>query len=106
MDLVPHLPATDCSHDTIYTVVDRLYKFTYFIPFKHNISAVELACLFLVNVVVHHGMPLSIVSNCNQHFTSCFWHSLISALGCKHSLSRAFHPETDGLSERMHRSIE
>ena len=106
MDLVTHLPTTDRGHDAIYTVVDRLSKFTYFIPCKHTVSAADLAQLFLANVVAHHGMPAQIVSDCDPWFTSRFWHSLISALGCKHSLSTAFHPETDGLSERMHRSIE
>ena len=50
-------------------------------------------------------MDDSIVSNCDLQFTSHFWCSLISALGCKHSLSTTLKPETDGLSERMHRSI-
>ena len=57
-------------------------------------------------MVVYHGMPASIVSNRDPRFTSHFWNSLISALDCKHSLSTTFHPEADGLSERMHRSIE
>ena len=62
--------------------------------------------LLLENVVVHHGMPALIVLDCDPWFVSRFWNSLISALGCKHSLSTTFHPETDGLSKRMHRSIE
>ena len=57
-------------------------------------------------MIAHHGMPASIVSNHDHGLHHIFGHSLISALGCKHSLSTAFHPETDGLSERMHRSIE
>ena len=48
-------------------------------------------------MVVHHGMPALIVSNYDLQFTSHFLHSLSSALGCKHSLSMAFHPEIDGL---------
>ena len=57
-------------------------------------------------MVVCHGMPGLIVSVYNPWFASCFWHSFISALGCKHFLTTAFHLETDGLSERMLRSIE
>ena len=106
IDLVSHLPTTNHGHDAIYTVIDRLSKFTYFIPCKHTVSAADLAYLFLANVVVHHGMPASVVPDCDLRFTLRFWYSLISALGYKHSLSTAFHPETDGLSERMHRSIE
>ena len=106
IDLVAHLPATDYGYDAIYTVVDRLFKFTYFVLCKHTVNAADLALLFLANVVVHYGMPASIVSNHNLQFTLSFWGSLISALGYKHSLSVVFHPETDGLSEKMHRSIE
>ena len=43
MDLGTHLPTTDYGHDVIYTVVDRLSKFTYFIPSKHTVSAADLA---------------------------------------------------------------
>ena len=106
MDLVTHLPTTDHGYNVIYTVVDRLSKFTYFIPCKHTVSAADLAQLFLATVVARHGMPASIVSDRDPRFTSTFWRNLVSALGCKHSLSTAFHPETDGQSERMHRSIE
>ena len=49
---------------------------------------------------MHHGMPASIVSDYDPCFASYFWFSLISALGCKLFLSTAFHPETDGLSEK------
>ena len=106
MGLVTHFPTTDRGHDAIYTVVDRLSKFTYFIPCKHTVSAADLAQLFSANVVAYHGMSALIVSDRDPRFTLCYWHSLISALGCKHSLSTAFHPETHFSSEKMHRSIE
>ena len=48
-------------------------------------------------MVVHNGVPALIISNCDPWFTSRFWRSLISALGCKHSLSTTFHHERDGL---------
>ena len=55
MDLVTHLPTIDRGHDAIYTVVDRLSKFTQFIPCKHIVSAADLAQLFLANVHAHHA---------------------------------------------------
>ena len=106
MDLATRLPTTDCGHDAIYKVIDRLSKFTYFIPYKHTVSAADLAYLFLLNVVVCHGMLVSIVSNRDPRFTSYFWRSLTSALGCKHSLCTAFYPEPYSLSKKMHKSIE
>ena len=106
MYLVTHLPATDYGHDVIYTVVDKLPKFIYFILCKHTVSAADLVYLFLANMLAHCGMPALIVSSRDLWLTSCFWRSLISTSGCKYSLSTFFHPETDGLSERMHRSKE
>ena len=106
IDLVAHFPATDHSYNTIYTVINRLSKFTYFILCKHIISATDLALLFLANLVAHHGMPASITSSRGPQYTSHFWHSLISALDCEHSLSMDFHLEIDSLSERIHRFIE
>ena len=58
IDLVTHLPTSDCSHDAIYTVVDRLSKFICFIPCKHTLSAADLAYFFVANLVAHHGMPV------------------------------------------------
>ena len=106
IDSVTHFPATDCGHDAIYTVIDRLSKFMYFITCKHTFKADELAYLFLANVVAYHGIPASIVSDHEPWFTSYFWRILISALGCKHFFLYSFPPEMDNLSERMHRSIE
>ena len=50
MDLITHFPTTDCGYDAIHIVVDRLSKFTYFIPCRHTVSAADLAWLFLANV--------------------------------------------------------
>ena len=87
-------------------MIDRLSKLIYFIPCNYTVSAANLASLFIDNIAVHYGISVSIVSNRDLWFTSYFWYSFISALGCKHSMSMALHPETDGLSEKVHRSIE
>ena len=79
MDLITHFPPVDHGHDVIYTVVDRLATFTYFIAYKRTVRATGLPFLFLANVIACHGMPASIVSNCDLCFTLYFCHSLISA---------------------------
>ena len=63
MDLVTHLPATDCGYYDVYNVFDGLSKFIYFIPSKHTVSAAYLAWLFLTSMIASHGMPASIVSD-------------------------------------------
>jgi Integrase core domain. len=69
-------------------------------------SAVECADLFFEHWVCKFGMPLKIISDRDSRFTSSFWQELIKLLHCKVSLSSAYHPQTDGLTERFHRSVE
>ena len=87
-------------------VVDRLTKSAHFIPMKTTNSAQELVPLYLKEVVRLHGMPKSIVSDRDSKFVSKFWQSLHDALGTKLSLSVAFHPQTDGQSERTIQTLE
>ncbi|GJZ09525.1 putative reverse transcriptase domain-containing protein [Tanacetum coccineum] len=57
-------------------------------------------------IVSRHGVPISIISDCDSHFTSRFWQSLQSALGTQLDMSTAYHPETDGQSERTIQTLE
>ena len=100
MDLITHLPMTERGFDSVCTFVDRLSKYTYFVPCRENISAPELAQIFLSTIVAKHGMPKKLISDRDPRFVARFWRSLVSALGCDHSLSTAYHPETDGQTER------
>ncbi|GJZ85188.1 putative reverse transcriptase domain-containing protein [Tanacetum coccineum] len=59
-----------------------------------------LTRLYIKEIVSRHGMPISIISDRDSHFTSRFWQSLKSALGTQLDMSTAYHPETDGQSER------
>ena len=87
-------------------VVDRLAKSAHFIPMKTTNSAQELVPLYLKEVVRLHGVPKSIVSDRDSKFVSKFWQSLHDTLGTKLSLSVAFHPQTDGQSERTIQTLE
>ena len=106
MDLITQLPKTARDHDAVFTVVDKLSKHTYFIPTTTNVNAVGLAQLFFDNIFRHHGLPRSIVSDRDPRFTSKFWDSLFTLLDTKLSMSTAFHPQTDGQSERANRTLE
>ncbi|RVW98889.1 Transposon Ty3-I Gag-Pol polyprotein [Vitis vinifera] len=66
----------------------------------------RLASLYVKEIVRMHGVPVSIVSDRDPRFTSRFWHSLQKALGTKLSFSTAFHPQTDGQSERVIQVLE
>jgi len=86
-------------------VVDRLTKQGHFIP-CNNMDALATARMFYFNVFKHHGLPNSIVSDRGTQFVSHFWLALCDILGINASLSTAFHPETDGQTERTNALIE
>jgi len=100
MDFVVGLPKTQRGHDAIWVVVDRLTKSAHFIPIKISQPVEQLAKLYVDNVVRLHGIPLSIISDRDARFTSKVWKGLQDALGTQIKLSTAFHPQTDGQSER------
>ncbi|RVW80540.1 Transposon Ty3-G Gag-Pol polyprotein [Vitis vinifera] len=106
MDFVIGLPRTLGGNNAIWVIVDRLTKSAHFLPMKVNFSLDRLASLYVKEIVRMHGVPVSIVSDSDPCFTSRFWHSLQKALGTKLSFSTAFHPQTDGQSERVIQVLE
>jgi len=106
MDFVSGLPKTPTNHDSIWVIIDRLTKSTHFIPINIRYSLEKLTQLYIKEVVRLHGIPSSIVSDRDPRFTSRFWESLHQALGTKLRLSSAYHPQTDGQSERTIQTLE
>ncbi|GJW04910.1 putative reverse transcriptase domain-containing protein [Tanacetum coccineum] len=106
MDFITKLPKTSNGHDTIWVIVDRLTKSAHFIPTRETDSIETLIRLYIKEIVSQHGVPISIISDCDSHFTSRFWQSLQSALGTQLDMSTAYHPETDGQSERTIQTLE
>ncbi|GJW44209.1 putative reverse transcriptase domain-containing protein [Tanacetum coccineum] len=106
MDFVTKLPKTSSGHDTIWVIVDRLTKSAHFIPTRETNSMETLTRLYIKEIVLQHGVPISIISNRDSHFTSRFWQSMQSALGTQLDMSTTYHPETDGQSERTIQTLE
>ncbi|GJU28883.1 putative reverse transcriptase domain-containing protein [Tanacetum coccineum] len=106
MDFVTKLPKTSSGHDTIWVIVDRLTKSAHFIPTKATNSMETLTRLYIKEIVSRHGVPISIISDRDSHFTSRFWQSMQNALGTQLDMSTAYHPETDGQSERTIQTLE
>ena len=105
---LPHSqePLTGVKYDSIMVVVERLTKWAYFIPFLRKATATDLAHVFMEKVFARHGMPAEIISDRDKLFTSQFWQSLMDILGTKHKLSTAYHPQTDGQTERTNQVLE
>ena len=106
MDFVTGLPTTQRRHDSIWVVVDRLTKSAHFIPIRKTFSISKLAELFQREIVRLHGTPTAIISDRDPRFTSRFWKGLQKAWGTRLKLSTAFHPQTDGQSERTIQTLE
>ncbi|GJZ74245.1 putative reverse transcriptase domain-containing protein [Tanacetum coccineum] len=106
MDFVTKLPKTSNGYDTIWVIVDRLTKSAHFLPMRENDSMGKLAKLYLKEVVTRHGIPVSIICDRDGRFTSGFWRAFQKALGTRLDMSTAYHPQTDGQSERTIQTLE
>ena len=106
MDFVVGLPLTGRRHDSVWVIVDRLTKSAHFLPVRTDYSLDKLAELYIKEIVRLHGIPVSIISDRDPRFTSRFWGKLQEALGTRLNFSTAFHPQTDGQSERVIQILE
>nr|GEZ14818.1 reverse transcriptase domain-containing protein [Tanacetum cinerariifolium] len=106
MDFITKLPKMATGQDMIWVIVDRLTKSAHFLPMREDDSLEKLTRQYLKEVVSRHGVPISIISECDGIFTSNFWHSLHKALSTQLDMSIAYHPQTDGQSERTIQTLE
>ena len=105
MDFITDLPDSK-SFDTIMVVVDRLTKMAHFVPCNKTITGEETAKLFIDNIYKYHGFPEDIISDRGSQFVSKFWKTLFKILGVQINLSSAYHPQTDGQTERVNQVLE
>nr|GEW67955.1 putative reverse transcriptase domain-containing protein [Tanacetum cinerariifolium] len=106
IDFVTKLPKSSQGYDTIWVIVDRLTKSAIFTPIRETDPIDKLARIYLKEVVTRHGIPVTIISDRDSRFASNFWRSLQNALGTKLDMSTAYHPETNGQSERTIQTLE
>jgi hypothetical protein len=99
-------PLTGVEYDSIMVVTDRLTKYGYFLPYKEGSTTKDLAYLFMRHVASAHGTPQEIISDRDKLFTSKFWETLMDQLGIHHKMSTAYHPQTDGQTERLNQTLE
>src|ERR1700686_3778713 len=103
MDFIVELPMSE-GHDAIYVCVDRFTKMAHFIPMTIQVTAEGTAHLYLRHVFKHHGLPLDIVSDRGPQFTSHLTSTLLELCDIKGNKSTAFHPQSDGQTERSTKS--
>lgn len=105
MDFVEGLPRSR-GKDVILVVVDKLTKYCHLITLTHPFSAAKVAQEFLNQVVKLYGVPVDIITDRDPIFISSFWQELFKVLGTKIKMSTAYHPQTDGQTERINQCIE
>ncbi|KAJ9561583.1 hypothetical protein OSB04_006743 [Centaurea solstitialis] len=106
IDLITKLPRTPRNVDAIWVIVDRLTKSAHFIAINESSSSEKLADIYVKEIVASHGVPVTIISDRDVRFTSRFWSKFHEDLGTKLQLSTAFHPQTEGQSERTIQTLE
>lgn len=105
MDFIEGLPKSG-GIDTIMVVMDRLTKFAHFVGLKHPFSTTSVAALLAKEIARLHGFPTSIVCNRDRVFLSIFWKELFRLQGTNLLRSTTYHPQTDGQSEKVNKSLE
>ncbi|MBW0570445.1 hypothetical protein O181_110160, partial [Austropuccinia psidii MF-1] len=105
INFITHLPLSN-SFDSILVIVDRFSKMAVFLPTMSSIASLDLAHLFIKNIFSKNGLPSSIVSYRGSLLVSSFWTNICQQLNISRDLSTAYHPETDGQTERVNQILE
>ncbi|QRW18200.1 Retrotransposable element Tf2 protein [Rhizoctonia solani] len=104
-DFITGFPKSN-GHDAILVVIDSFSKFGHFIPTTKKVTSKGLADLFISHVWKLHGLPVKTISDRGTTFTGKFLRALYQRLGVKPAFSSAYHPESDGQTERVNQFIE
>jgi hypothetical protein len=106
LDFIVKLPVSQ-GFDSIHTITDQgCTKAAIFIPCNEDITAEETAALYIKHVFAHFGLPTKVISDRDPRFMSKFMQAACKVTGVKHSPSTAYHPRTDGQSERSNQWLE
>ena len=106
MDFIVGLPPTSKGCDSIWIIVDCLTKSANFLPVKTRYSSHQYAEIYMARIVSLHGVPKTIISDRGSQFIARFWEQLQASLGTQLIRSSAYHPQTDGQTERINQILE
>jgi len=105
MDFIAELPISD-GCDQLWVIIARFTKMAHFLTLRsEGQTAADLAVIFAREVWKYHGLPTDIVSDRDSRFTSETWKEFLRLSGIRSRMSTAFHPQTDGQTERLNQTI-
>jgi hypothetical protein len=105
LDFIEGLPKSN-HYDTILVVIDKLTKYAHFLCLSHPCTAITVAKAFLAHIYKLHGMPSVIISDRDWVFTITLWQELFKLTDTTLNMSSAYHPQTDGQTERLNQCLE
>jgi hypothetical protein len=105
MDFIVKLPLSN-GYNSILTITDTFSKACIFIPCNETIDAIRTALLYTTYVLPHYGLPSRIISDRDPQFMATVIQELFRILSIQHNCSTAYHPQTDGQSERSNQKLE
>ena len=106
MDFITQLPLTKNGNTQIMVFVDRLTKMVHLAALPTNTSTLDVAHCFMHNVFRLHGLPSSLVMDRDPKFSGTVWQAIMKLLGAKVNMSTAYHPQSDGQTERANQVLE
>ena len=106
MDFITGFPKNFRQHGSIMVVIDKLSKAAHFIPVKSTYKVFNIVDIFMKEIFKLHGIPKVIVSDRDTEFTGNLWKALFKGLGTQLNFSTAYHPQTDGQTERVNQVLE
>jgi transposase InsO family protein len=105
MDVIEGLPKSN-GKEVILVIIDRLTKYAHFIALAHLYIVQTVAQAFIDNIIKLHWPPLAIVADRDRIFTSTMWKEIFSTLQANLRYSSAYHPQSDGQTERVNQCLE
>lgn len=105
MNFIEGLPTSD-KYNCIMVVVNKFSKYNHFVPLRHPFTALKVATQFMDQVIKLHGFPQAIITDRDRLFTSAFWKELFKLAGVDLRMTTAYHPQSDGQTERVNQCLE
>ncbi|CDI76259.1 Similar to Transposon MAGGYgagandpolgenehomologues, related [Eimeria praecox] len=106
LDFITDLPPAKTGHDSILVQVDSLSKMAHFVPAKKTFTAADTVDVLADRLIRYHGLPEALISDRDPRSQSGLWQQLCARLNIKRALSSSYHPQSDGQTERVHRTLE